>query len=150
MRRFTGLAEAEAAVGELLGYSAWHEITQGEIDTFADATHDHYWIHTDPDKAASGPFGTTIAHGFLTMAHVPMFIAEVYAIDGLTLMLNYGLNKVRFPAPTPVNGRIRGAVEIAAVERGPKGAQVVSRVTIELEGTDRPVCVAEMIVMCVE
>lgn len=150
MRRFSGLADAETAVGELLGHSEWHEITQGEIDTFADATHDHYWIHTDPEKAASGPFGGTIAHGFLTMSHVPVFIAEVYAIDGLQLMLNYGLNKVRFPAPTPVNGRIRGAVEIAAIERGPKGAQVVSRVTIELEGSDRPVCVAEMVVMCFE
>jgi acyl dehydratase len=150
MRRFNGLAEVEAAVGQVLGHSEWHQVTQEEIDLFADATHDHYWIHTDPDKAAAGPFGTTIAHGFLTMSHVPMFIAEVFAIDGIQLTLNYGLNKVRFPAPTPVNARIRGAVEIVAVERGPKGAQVVSRVTVEMEGSDRPVCVAEMVVMCFE
>jgi acyl dehydratase len=121
MRHFNGLAEAEAAVGEPLGHSEWHVITQEEISLFADATHDHYWIHTDPEKAAAGPFGATIAHGFLTMSHVPMFIGEVYVIDGLQLVLNYGLNKVRFPAPTPVNSRIRGAVEIAAVERGAKG-----------------------------
>lgn len=150
MRRFHGLAEVEAAVGESIGVSDWHEITQGEIDMFADATHDHYWIHTDPEKAVSGPFGSTIAHGFLTLAHVPVFIQEVYAIDGLQLMLNYGLNKVRFPAPTPVGSRIRGVVEIAGVERGAKGAQVVSKVTVELEGSDRPVCVAEMVVMCFE
>jgi acyl dehydratase len=150
MHRFNGLAEVEAAIGQPLGYTEWHEITQEEISMFADATHDHYWIHTDPERAATGPFGSTIAHGFLTLAHVPVFIQEVYAIDGLQLMLNYGLNKVRFPAPTPVNGRIRGAVEVAAVERGAKGAQVVSKVTIELEGSDRPVCVAEMVIMCFE
>jgi acyl dehydratase len=150
MRRFTGLAEVEAAVGEPLGHSNWHEITQQEIDLFAEATHDHYWIHTDPERAASGPFGSTIAHGLLTAAHVPMFMAEVYAIDGLQLMLNYGLNKVRFPAPTPVNARIRGAVEIASVERGAKGTQVATRVTVEMDGSDRPVCVAELVVMCFE
>jgi acyl dehydratase len=150
MRRFSGLAEVEAAVGETLGYSDWHLITQEEISLFADATHDHYWIHTDPERAAAGPFGSTIAHGFLTMAHVPTFISEVYTVDGLTLTLNYGLNKVRFPAPTPVNGRIRGAVEIIGVERGAKGAQVATKVTVELEGSDRPVCVAEMVVMCFE
>ena len=150
MRRFNGLAEAEAAIGEPLGHSAWHEITQEEISMFAEATHDHYWIHTDPEKAAAGPFGATIAHGFLTMSHVPAFIAEVYVIDGLQLILNYGLNKVRFPAPTPVNSRIRGAVEIAAVERGAKGTQVVTTVVVEREGSDRPVCVAEMVVMCFE
>lgn len=150
MHRFQGLAEVEAAIGKPLGHTEWHEITQEEITLFADATHDHYWIHTDPDKAKDGPFGSTIAHGFLTLSHVPVFIQEVYAIDGLQLMLNYGLNKVRFPAPTPVNGRIRGVVEVAAVERGAKGAQVVSKVTVELEGSDRPVCVAEMVIMCFE
>lgn len=150
MRRFQGLAEVEAAIGEPLGASDWHEMTQDEIALFADATHDHYWIHTDPERAATGPFGSTIAHGFLTLSHVPMFIHEVYEIDGLQVILNYGLNKVRFPAPTPVRGRIRGVVEVAAVERGAKGAQVVSKVTVELEGSDRPVCVAEMVVMCFE
>lgn len=150
MRRFTGLAEVESAVGEPLGHSSWHVITQEEIDLFADATHDHYWIHTDPEQAAAGPFGATIAHGFLTLSHVPLFISEVYAIDGLQLMLNYGLNKVRFPAPAPVGTPIRGAVEVAAVERSAKGAQVVSKVTVECEGSERPVCVAEMVVMCLE
>lgn len=150
MRRFQGLAEVEAAVGESIGVTEWHEITQAEIDTFADATHDHYWIHTDPAQAASGPFGATIAHGFLVLSHVPMFIQEVYAIDGLSLMLNYGLNKVRFPSPVPVKSRIRGIVELAGVERGAKGAQVISKVTVEIEGSDRPACVAEMVIMCFE
>ena len=150
MRTFHGLAEVEAAVGEVLGPTEWHEITQGEIQMFADATHDQYWIHTDPVRAADGPFGGTIAHGFLTLSHVPLFLSETYVIEGLQLILNYGLNKVRFPSPTPVNGRIRGHVEIAAVERGAKGSQVVSKVTVELEGSDRPVCVAEMVVMCFE
>lgn len=150
MRRFYGLAEAEGAVGEPLGCSDWHEITQEQILRFADATHDHQWIHTDPLKAAAGPFGKTIAHGLLTLSHVPVFIAEVYEIDRLQMMLNYGFNKVRFPAPTPVNSRIRGAVEIGAVERGAKGTQVTSRVTVEMDGSDRPVCVAEMVVMCFE
>ncbi len=150
MRRFNGLGEVEGAVGEPLGHSAWHVVTQQEIDLFAEATHDHYWIHTDPAQAASGPFGSTIAHGLLTVSHVPMFIQEVYTIDGISLMLNYGFNKVRFPAPAPVDVPIRGAVEIAGVERGAKGTQVVSRVTVEKEGSDRPVCVAEMVVMCFE
>jgi acyl dehydratase len=150
MRTFNGLDEVEGAIGEPLGYSDWHVVTQGEIQLFADATHDQYWIHTDPVKAADGPFGSTIAHGFLTLSHVPVFIQEVYRIEGLQLMLNYGLNKVRFPAPTPVDARIRGAVEVAAVERSAKGAQVVSKVTIEVEGSDRPVCVAEMVIMCFE
>ncbi len=150
MRHFANLAAVEAAIGEPLGYSDWHVIDQDEINMFADATHDHYWIHTDPEKAKDGPFGATIAHGFLTLSHVPVFIQEVYAIDSLKMMLNYGLNKVRFPSPTPVGQRIRGAVEVAAVERGAKGSQVVSKVTIEVEGSDRPVCVAEMVIMCIE
>ena len=150
MRTFHGLAEVEAAIGETLEATQWHDITQDEIQLFADATHDQYWIHTDPVRAAEGPFGGTIAHGFLTLSHVPMFLSEAYVIEGLQLILNYGLNKVRFPAPTPVGGRIRGHVQISAVERGAKGSQVVSKVTVELEGSDRPVCVAEMVVMCFE
>lgn len=150
MHRLQGISGVEAVIGQPLGYSDWHRITQGEIDIFADATHDHYWIHTDPERAASGPFGATIAHGFLTLSHVPEMIQQVYSIEGLQLMLNYGLNKVRFPAPTPVDSLIRGAVEVAAVERGKVGAQVVSKVTVEVEGSDRPVCVAEMVVMCIE
>lgn len=150
MRRFEGLAAVEAAIGEPLGSSPWHEVTQGEISMFADATHDHYWIHTDPQRAADGPFGATVAHGLLTLSLVPLFISEVYAVDGLQLMLNYGFNKVRFPAPTPVGSRVRGQVEIASVVPGPKGSQVMTSVVVEREGSDRPVCVAELIVLCVE
>ncbi len=150
MHTFHGLDEVEAAVGKPLGHSDWHDVTQAQIDLFADATHDHQWIHTDPERAASGPFGKTIAHGFLTLSLVPMLAHNVYSIEGLQFMLNYGLNKVRFPAPTPVGSRIRGAVEIAAVERSEKGTQVVTKVVVEVEGSDRPVCVAEMVVMCFE
>jgi acyl dehydratase len=150
MRTFHGLDEVEAAVGQPLGHSNWHEVTQAEIDLFADATHDHQWIHTDPERAAAGPFGRTIAHGFLTLSLVPMLVHEVYSIAGLQFMLNYGLNKVRFPAPTPVGSRMRGAVEIAAVERSAKGTLVITKVVVEIDGSVRPVCVAEMVVMCVE
>lgn len=150
MHRFTGLDEVEAAVGMALGCSPWHEVSQAEVDLFAEATHDDYWIHTDPGRAATGPFGSTIAHGFLTLSHVVRFIHEVYEIDGVALTLNYGLNRVRFPAITPVGARIRGAVEIVQVERVPRGAQVTTRITVEREGHDRPVCVADMVVMCIE
>lgn len=150
MRRFDRLAAVASAVGEPLGHSAWHEVTQAEVSAFADVTGDHYWIHTDEARAAAGPFGSTIAHGMLTLSLVPRLAAEVYAIDGLQLKLNYGLNKVRFPATTPVGSRIRAHVEIVAVVPGPKGTQVTTRVVVEREGSARPVCVADLVVLCVE
>lgn len=145
MRVLNGLDELKASVGEHLGYSDWLEIDQERINLFADATGDHQWIHVDPERAADGPFGSTIAHGFLTLSLVSMLVWQVYTVEGTTMGVNYGTNKVRFPAPLPVDSRIRAGVDILSVEPGGGGHQVVTQVTIELEGGDRPVCVAEVV-----
>lgn len=145
MRTFHGIEELEKAVGSHLGHSDWHTVTQEQIDRFAEATGDRQWIHVDPEKAAGGPFGTTIAHGYLTLSMVPSLVQRIYRLDGLSMSVNYGSNKVRFPAPVPVGSRIRAGVELLSVERGPGGARAVVRVTIEREGGDKPVCVAETV-----
>ena len=149
MRVFNGLTELAAAAGEHLGYSDWHEITQEQIDLFADATGDHQWIHTDPVAAKDGPFGTTIAHGFLTLSLVPKLAWEVYSIEGLAMGVNYGCNKVRFPAPVPVGSRVRGSVDLVSVEPGKIGSQVTTRVVVEILGSDKPACVAETVAVMV-
>jgi len=149
MRTFNGVDELQAAVGEHLGHSDWHEVTQQQVDTFADATGDHQWIHVDPEKAKSGPFGGTIAHGYLTLSMIPMLAWEVYEVKGITMGINYGSNKVRFPTPVPVGSRVRAGVEVAEVTPGPKGVQCVFKVTVELEGSDRPACVAETVTVIV-
>jgi acyl dehydratase len=145
MRTFTGIDELEAAVGEHLGHSEWHTITQERIDTFADATGDHQWIHVDPERAKGGPFGTTIAHGYLTLSLVPMLAAQVYRLEGVRMGINYGSNKVRFPAPVPVDSRVRAGVELADVSRTETGAQVTAKVVVEIDGADKPACVAEVV-----
>jgi acyl dehydratase len=142
-RTFADLDEMRAAVGEHLGFSAWREITQTQVDLFAEATGDHQWIHVDPEAAREGPFGTTIAHGYLTLSLVPIVLEEVYEVGRLAMGVNYGCNKVRFPAPVPVGSRVRGGVELVAAEPLGDGMQFAMRVTIEREGGDRPVCVAE-------
>ena len=134
-------------VGTPLGVSDWHQITQARVNLFAEATDDHQWIHVDPARAASGPFGTTIAHGYLTLALAPLFITEVVRVEKLTTALNYGLNKVRFPAPMPVGGRLRGAVTLRSAEQRPGGIEAVFDVVCELDGVDRPVCVAQAVVL---
>lgn len=149
MRTFNGLNELSAAVGEHLGSSDWHEITQQQIDQFADATGDHQWIHVDPDRAKDGPFGTTVAHGYLTLSLVPMLMWQVYTVDNLALAVNYGCNKVRFPAPVPVGSRVRAEVELLSVTPSSLGSQVVTRVTVALEGSDKPACVAETVAVMV-
>lgn len=145
MRTFTGIDQLETAVGEHLGHSEWHTVTQQQIDTFADATGDHQWIHVDPERARDGPFGTTIAHGYLTLSLVPMLAAQVYALEGVRMGINYGSNKVRFPAPVPVDSRVRAGVELADVSRTESGAQVTATVVVEIDGSDRPACVAEVV-----
>lgn len=145
MRTFDGVAQLEQAVGTHLGYSEWHTIDQTQIDLFADATGDHQWIHVDPDKAARGPFGTTVAHGFLTLSLLPMLTAQVYAVEGVSMGVNYGADKVRFPAPVPVDSRVRAGVELTAVTPHALGYQVATRVTIEREGGDKPACVVDML-----
>ncbi|WP_218779392.1 MaoC family dehydratase [Streptomyces sp. NRRL B-24572] len=148
-RTFDGMADLEKAVGTHLGHSDWHTISQEQIDTFAHATGDHQWIHVDPEKAAQGPFGTTIAHGYLTLSLLPMLCWEVYELRGVRMSVNYGANKVRFPAPVPVGSRVRAGVELLEVTPGSGGYQVVTRITIELEGGDKPVCVADTVTVVV-
>ena len=150
MKVFEGLDQVEAAVGQHIGYSEWMEITQERVDAFADATGDHQWIHVDPARAAEGPYGTTIAHGYLTLSLLPVLGNRVMDIRGFSMMINYGLGKVRFPAPVPVGSRIRAGVELTSLDRKPSGAQLTTLVTVEIEGGDRPAVVAEAIRLMVE
>ena len=149
MKVFSGIAELEAAVGDHLGHSGWHEITQEQVNRFAEATGDHQWIHVDPERAADGAFGGTIAHGFLTLALVPMLTAEVYAVAGVSMGVNYGTEKVRFPAPVPVGSRVRGGVELTGVRPSSLGYQVATRITVELECGGKPACVVESLALVV-
>lgn len=139
----TDLDELRARVGEELGVSDWHEVTQAAIDAFAAVTGDHQWIHVDPARATRTPFGGTIAHGYYTLSLHPMFSAQLIAYEGFSFAVNYGLNRVRFPAPLPVGNRVRmrlGLVEVADVLGG---AQITTKLTFEGEGALKPVCVAE-------
>ena len=149
MKIFHGIEEYERAVGTHLGHSDWHTVTQEQIDLFAEATGDHQWIHVDPQRAAEGPFGTTIAHGYLTLSLVPRLVWQVYTIEGLRMGLNYGSNKVRFPAPVPVCSRVRAGVELLSLTPTALGLQSVTRVTIEVDGSDKPGCVAETVAVLV-
>jgi acyl dehydratase len=149
MRVFDGVAELEEAVGTHLGHSEWHTVNQDQIDAFAAATGDHQWIHVDPAKAAEGPFGSTVAHGFLTLSLVPMLTWQVYTVEGVTMAVNYGADKLRFPSPVPVGSRVRAAVELTSVTPNKLGYQVATRVTIELDGSDKPACVADMLAVVV-
>ena len=149
MRVFDGIADLEKAVGAHLGHSEWHTIDQDQIDAFAAATGDHQWIHVDPAKAAGGPFGSTVAHGFLTLSLVPMLTWQVYTVEGVTMAVNYGADKLRFPAPVPVGSRVRAAVELSSVTPNKMGYQVATRVTIELDGSDKPACVVDMLAVVV-
>jgi acyl dehydratase len=142
---FASLDDLRAAVGTEVGHGRWLDVSQERIDTFAEATGDHQWIHVDPERAASGPFGGTIAHGFLSLSLIPALTAGLTAVDGVTMGVNYGLNKVRFPAPVPVGSRVRGRVELMSMDDVPGGVQLTSRVTVEREGGDKPACVAETI-----
>lgn len=143
MQVFEHFTELESKVGQELGVSDWVLIDQARISQFADATGDHQWIHVDPVKAAQGPFGTTIAHGFLTLSLVPMMGASAYEVRGGRMGINYGLEKVRFPAPVPAGSRVRGRFVLREYRALPdEGVQLTVEVTIEREGGDKPVCVA--------
>ncbi|MGD9987897.1 MaoC family dehydratase [Pseudonocardia sp.] len=143
MRVFNGVDELRGAVGETIGESGWFTVDQSRIDGFADATDDHQWIHVDADKAATGPFGTTIAHGFLTLSLLPVLINDVYSVEGTNMGINYGLNRVRFTSPVPVGSKVRGVVELADVSDVTGGVQITTKVTVEIEGAERPALVAE-------
>ena len=143
MTTITGLDELRAANGTELGVTDWHEVTQGEVDAFADVTGDHQWIHVDPERAAQSPLGGTIAHGLLTLSLAPAMTSKLLSFEGFAFALNYGYNRVRFPGPVPVGSRVRMRATLAAVEDIPGGAQITIVQTFEREGADKPVCVAE-------
>ncbi len=143
---FDSVAAVQAAVGRDLGATDWLTVTQARIDTFADATGDHQWIHVDPERARAGPFGACVAHGYLTLALANLFLPQLVRYDRLKMGVNYGCNKLRFPAPVKVNARIRGRGEVVAADalKG-DGVQVTVRITVEIEGADKPGCVVDTI-----
>ena len=141
-----GLDELKALAGADLGHTGWLEITQDRVNAFADATGDHQWIHVDRERAAAGPFGGTIAHGYLTLSLVIPLLNELVDVKGVSMGINYGLNKVRFPAPVPVGSKVRLAAQLGAVEdAGVNAVQVVADFTMEIEGVAKPACVAQAI-----
>lgn len=140
------LAELPNVVGQELGVTDWHEITQEAVNAFADATLDHQWIHVDPERAAKeSPYGKTIAHGYFTLSLIPHFASQVWRVAGAKMGVNYGLNKLRFPAPVPVGSRIRARVQLDEVTEVKGGIQAQSTVTIEVDGGDKPCCVAQTV-----
>ncbi len=143
--KFDSPASLLGAAGQHLGYSDWLEIDQQRINLFADATGDHQWIHVDPERAAEGPFGNTIAHGYLTLALANVFLPQIMSVENTSMGVNYGCERVRFPAVVPVGSRVRGGGEIISAEPVKGGVQVVVRMSIELEGSDRPACVIDTI-----
>ena len=144
---FESIDELRAAVGTEAGVSDWVTIDQERVNRFADATGDHQWIHVDPERAAKGPFGKTIAHGFMTLALLPRLQHQMYTVNGIKLAVNYGLNKVRFPAPVPVGSRVRAKSSLVDVEDLGDGAvQATVSTTVEVEGSNKPACVAESVV----
>ncbi|WKG05417.1 MaoC family dehydratase [Mycolicibacterium sp. HK-90] len=146
MKVFNGLDEFVAAAGSELGPTEWMEITQERVNLFADATDDHQWIHVDPDKAAGGPYGGTIAHGLLTLSLLPHFTHQLYRVDNIAMAINYGYNKVRFITPVRVGSKVRARAEIADVASLSGAVQATMTVTVEIEGSDKPAAVAESIV----
>jgi acyl dehydratase len=134
-------------VGQRLGTTEWMKVTQEQVDLFADATGDRQWIHTDPERAAKGPFKGTIAHGYLTLSLTPAVIAQVLEIREQTAALNYGLNRVRFPAPVRVGSHVRAAVTVTSAQQKTSGVESVFTLTYEIDGQERPACVADVIVL---
>jgi acyl dehydratase len=143
MKTLSSADDIHAAKGQELGVSDWMTIEQERIDQFAEATGDFQWIHVDAERAKDGPFGATIAHGYLTLSLLPLLTNQIYSIDGARMRVNYGLNKVRFPSPVKVGARVRARSEIIDVTDVADGLQVVLRTAIEVEGAERPACVAE-------
>jgi acyl dehydratase len=143
MLTLTGLDEVKAHVGKELGVSEWHLVTQEKIDQFAAVTGDDQWIHVDIERAKESPFGGTIAHGYYTLSLAPRFSYDMFNFEGFAFGVNYGLNRVRFPAPMPVGQKVRMRAKLASVEEIPGGAQITSELTFEREGGEKPVCVAE-------
>ena len=149
MRVFPRVEALKQAVGSELGVSPWLTIDQRRIDLFAEATDDDQWIHVDPGLAAAGPFGGTIAHGYLTLSLIPALNGEIFRVDGLAMGINYGVNKVRFTSTVPVGSRVRARSTLVSIEAVPQGVRCVIDVTIEVDGQDRPACVAQVVSLLV-
>jgi acyl dehydratase len=145
MREINGIEELKGLEGEELGSTDWHEVTQEDVNAFADATGDHQWIHVDPERAKDTPFGGTIAHGYYTLSLSPRMMDEIATFKGIQFALNYGLGKVRFPAPLPVGSRFRATARVTDITEVAGGIQVTTQMTYEREGGDKPVCVADTI-----
>ena len=143
MLTLNGIDEIRAHVGKELGVSDWHEVTQESVNEFAEVTGDDYWIHTDPERAKASPFGGTIAHGYYTLSLGPKFSYKMFSVKGVAFGVNYGTNRVRFPAPMPVGERVRMRAKLVSADDVPGGLQFVVEQTFEREGGDKPVCVAE-------
>jgi acyl dehydratase len=150
MTTFSSVHALREAAGADLGYSDWVLVDQDRVNGFAEATGDFQWIHVDVERAKNGPFGGTIAHGYLTLALVVPLMADLFRVEGVRMGINYGVNKVRFPAPLPVGSKVRAHGEVLSVEEVTGGVQVTNRVTVEREGGEKPVCVAETVVRLFE
>ena len=145
MRTIKGIEELKQLAGQELGSGDWHEVTQEQINQFADATGDHQWIHTDVERAKKGPFGGPIAHGYFTLSIIPVLLRDVMSVEGMRMGINYGLNKLRLPAPVPIGSKIRANVKCASVEEVSGGLQGTFDVTVEVDGQDKPGCAAQVI-----
>jgi len=148
MRTFQTLSELPPLIGQEVAVTDWLTVTQDQVNLFADATHDHQWIHVDPERAQAGPFGAPIAHGFLTLSLLSKFFAMAVTLRDVRMAVNYGLNKVRFPAPVPVGSRVRARMTLQACDPVEGGVQITWGVVVEREGSDKPVCVAESLARC--
>lgn len=146
-RVFSGLDDVAAAIGATVGVSSWVVIDQSTIDSFAEVTGDPQWIHIDPERAREGPYGTTIAHGYLTLSLISRVLAEVLQVEGVGALVNYGTDRVRFPAPVLAGSRVRGHVVFAELRDNPRGALLRSTVTVEIDGSDKPACVADILTL---
>jgi acyl dehydratase len=140
-----GIEGLKGLVGAHLGYSEWHQVTQDQVNLFADATDDHQWIHVDIERAKAGPFGGPIAHGYLTLSLLPTLLSEILRVNGVAMTVNYGLNKLRFPAPVPVGSKLRAGAVLSSIEDVAGGVQCELAVTFEIEGNTKPACVADIL-----
>ncbi len=146
MESYHSVAELEAAVGREIGPTEWFEVDQQRVNGFADDTEDHQWIHIDPERAAKGPFGAPVAHGFLTLSLIPYLTSQLRQVDNVTMGVNYGLDRVRFPTPVRVGSRIRARATVISLDKlSDEAVHLVTRVTIEVEGSEKPACVADMV-----
>jgi acyl dehydratase len=149
MRVFRTSDDLTAAVGEHLGYSAWIQIPQARINQFADATGDHQWIHVDAERSSAGPFGSTIAHGFLVLSLIPSMLWDIFTIENASMQMNYGCDRVRFTSPVPVGSYLRASAQIDSVQHTPNGIKVVMRAMVERQDRDQPACIADLLALVV-